>query len=110
MSSYYYKKLLKLYPETKRAFDIPKGVFKNKYEKKTELYTKNSPLPSAKKPIDPYEKYLNADNEIISVERDTDLTETIYIEDDLNEGKGDALHPKRNVPVRPVSEDSGELF
>jgi penicillin-binding protein 1A len=108
--AYYYKKLLKLYPETKRAFDIPQGVFRGKYEKKTELYTKNSPLPSAEKPIDPYEKYLNEDNETISVERDTGLAETIHIEDDLDEGKGDALHPKRNVPIRPVSEDSGELF
>jgi penicillin-binding protein 1A len=108
--AYYYKKLLKLYPETKRVFDIPQGVFRGKYEKKTELYTKNSPLPSAEKPIDPYEKYLNEDNETISVERDTGLTETIHIEDDLDEGKGDALHPKRNVPIRPVSEDSGELF
>jgi len=108
--AYYYKKLLKLYPKTKRTFDIPQGVFRGKYEKKTELYTKNSPLPSVEKPIDPYERYLNEDNETISVERDTGLTETITIEDDLDEGKGDALHPKRNVPIRPVSEDSGELF
>ena len=108
--AYYYKKLLKLYPETKRAFDIPQGVFRGKYENKTELYTKNSPLPSVEKPIDPYERYLNEDNETISTESDTGLMETITIEDDLDEGKGDALHPKRNVPVRPVSEDSGELF
>jgi len=108
--AYYYKKLLKLYPETKRTFDIPQGVFRGKYENKTELYTKNSPLPSVEKPIDPYEKYLNEDNETISIERDTGLVETIHIDDNLDEGKGDALHPKRNVPIRPVSEDSGELF
>jgi len=108
--AFYFKKLLKLYPETKRTFDIPKGVFKGEYEGKIELYTKNSPLPSIKKPINPYEKYLNEDNETISVESDTGLMETIKIEDDLDEAKGDALHPKRNVPMRPVSEDSGELF
>ena len=108
--AFYFKKLLKLYPETKRTFDIPKGVFKGEYEGKIELYTKNSPLPSIKKPINPYEKYLNEDNETISVENDTGLMETIKIEDDLDEAKGDALHPKRNVPMRPVSEDSGELF
>ena len=36
--------------------------------------------------------------------------ETIRIEEDLDAKKNDKLHPKRNVPTRPVSEDSGELF
>jgi len=108
--AYYYKKLLKLYPETKRTFDIPEGVFRGKYENKPELYTKNSPLPAIEKPVNPYEQYLNEDNETIAPESNTGLMETINIEEDLDEGKGDALHPKRNVPIRPVSEDSGELF
>ena len=108
--AYYFKKLLKLYPNTKRTFDIPKGMFRGKYEGKTELYTKNSPLPLTVKSQNPYEKYLHDDNETIRTETDTGLMETIKIEDDLNENKGDALHPKRNVPIRPVSEDSGELF
>lgn len=108
--AYYFKKLLKLYPQTKRTFDIPEGVYRGKYEGKHELYTKNSPLPSVKKRVDPYEIFLNEDNETISPERETDLMETIQIDDDLDEGKGDALHPKRKVPVRPVSEDSGEMF
>jgi len=108
--AYYFKNLLKLYPDTKRTFDIPKGVFRGKYEGKTELYTKNSPLPSTVKSQNPYEKYLHEDNETMSTQANTGLMETIKIEDDLNENKGDALHPKRNVPIRPVSEDSGELF
>ncbi|HFQ61535.1 MAG TPA: PBP1A family penicillin-binding protein [Epsilonproteobacteria bacterium] len=109
--AYYFKKLLKLYPDTKRAFDIPKGVFKGEYEGRVELYTKESPLPSVKKPVNAYAKYLDEDNQTISPETDTSLMETIHIEDDpLDTSKGDALHPKRNVPIRPVSEDSGELF
>ncbi|HFU77692.1 MAG TPA: PBP1A family penicillin-binding protein [Epsilonproteobacteria bacterium] len=109
--AYYFKQLLKLYPDTKRTFDIPKGVFRGEYEGKVELYTKDSPLPSIKKPVNEYEKYLDEDNQTISPETDTGLMETIHIEDDAQEAsKGDALHPKHNVPLRPVSEDSGELF
>ena len=39
--AYYYKKLLEVYPETKRSFDIPQGVFRGEYEGKSELYTSN---------------------------------------------------------------------
>ena len=109
--AYYFKKLLNLYPDTKRTFDIPKGVYRGKYEDNIELYTKDSPLPSAAKSDNTYAKYLNEDNETINVEDETDLMETIHIEDDSAEqSQGDALHPKHNVPIRPVSEDSGELF
>ena len=108
--AYYYKELLKLYPETKRTFDIPQGIFRGEYKGKAELYTKNSPLPVVKKPVNEYAKYLDEDNESISIESKTLMIETIPIEEDLNKDKSDALHPKRNVPTRPVSEDSGELF
>ena len=47
--AYYYEKLLKLYPDTKRTFDIPQGVYRGEYEGKRELYTKQSPLPNANK-------------------------------------------------------------
>lgn len=108
--AYYFKELVKLYPQTKRTFDIPEGVYRGEYEGKNELYTKNSPLPKVQKTVNPYEMFLNEDNETITPERETDLMETIQIDDDLDDGKGDALHPKRKVPVRPVSEDSGEMF
>ena len=108
--AYFYKKLLKLYPQTKRQFDIPKGVFRGVYENKAELYTKHSALPSLKKDENPYKKFLNEENETISPEETNGLMETIQIEDTLDENEGDALHPKRKVPIRPVSEDSGELF
>ncbi len=114
--AYYYEKLLKLYPETKRIFDIPQGVFRGTYDNKAELYTKNSPLPSTTqiKRENPYEQLLNDGNEseeVINLEVETDLAETIKIEDDpVLEEEDDPLHPKRKVPARPVSEDSGELF
>ena len=101
--AYYFKELLKTYPEIKRTFDVPKGVFKGIYKSKPEFYTKNSPLPSVEKSNNSYKDYLNEDN-------NTELMHTIKIEDDLDENEGDALHPKRKVPLRPVSEDSGELF
>ena len=108
--AYYYRELLKLYPRTKRTFDIPQGVFRGAYDGKAEIYTKNSPLPSVEKAANAYEEYLNEDNETINLEQQTGIMETIKIEENLDENKGDALHPKRKVPLRPVSEDSGELF
>jgi len=116
--AYYYEKLLELYPEIKRTFTIPQGVFRGKYENKGELYTKNSPLPNKHvkqvKRENPYEQLLNDGNEseeVIDLEIDTGLAETIKINDDPIEVEDDdPLHPKRKVPLRPVSEDSGELF
>jgi len=99
--AYYYKELLKLYPKMKRTFDIPQGMYRGMYEGKVELYTKNSPLPSMQKPKNIYGEVLGGD---------MGSMETIRIEEDLNAKKNDKLHPKRNVPIRPVSEDSGELF
>jgi len=130
--AYYYKKLIELYPDTKRSFDIPKGVFRGEYEGKSELYTANSPLPKLKKSENEFERMLGGDDdeneedispeyeidmeEDISPEEDIGLAETINIDDDPNdliesqEEEGDPLHPKRKVPKTPVSEDSGTLF
>ncbi|MBL0721552.1 MAG: PBP1A family penicillin-binding protein [Sulfurovum sp.] len=44
--AYYYKKLIKLYPEIKRRFDRPDGVMTGIIDGNTELYTKMSPLPN----------------------------------------------------------------
>jgi len=108
----YYQGLLKRYPKTKRTFDIPKGVFKGVYEGKTELYTKISPLPSKSKPVNPYAGYLGEEEEQITpLGEDIPAAETIKIENDVvSQPEDDPLHPKRKVPQRPVSEDSGELF
>ena len=108
----YYQALLKRYPETKRTFDMPKGVFKGVYEGKPELYTKISPLPSKSKPVNPYAGYLGEEEEQITpLGDDIPAAETIKIENDVTtQPEDDPLHPKRKVPQRPVSEDSGELF
>jgi penicillin-binding protein 1A len=109
----YYQKLLKLYPEMKRTFDIPKGVFRGLYEGKPELYTKISPLPVKREPVDPYAHYLNEDEEEVIAPLGDDIApaETIKIDNDtVTVEKDDPLHPRRKVPQRPVSEDSGELF
>ena len=119
--AYYYKNLLKLYPNTKRTFDIPQGVFRGTYEGKSELYTQNSPLPNAhKKDVDSYTDMLVEETEIIE-DTDPDKGEIqtakpiniddtpLYDEEEQSES-GDALHPGRKVPLMPVSNDSGTLF
>jgi len=111
--AYYYKKLLALYPDTKRTFDIPQGVFKGEYQGKTELYTENSPLPDAhKKSLNSYEVQTENDDQIIEGNGEIEMAPTINIDDTptYEENEGNALHPQRKVPLRPVSEDSGELF
>ena len=118
--AYYFKKLLTLYPKTKRTFDIPKGVFKGTYKEKSELYTKDSPLPAKKKKVrqddEVYTEYKDDNNETISLEYENDmeeddgLAEMVNIEEEEPEESGDALHPKRTMPTREDSDDSGELF
>jgi len=126
--AYYYKHLLKLYPDTKRTFDIPQGVFRGKYEGKTELYTNISPFPKSKTNAeDPFVQdenkdeadgytvesdYVIDDGDDISPEEDTGMAETINIDEDPNDepDEGDPLHPKRVAPTRPDSHDSGTMF
>ena len=126
--SYYYKHLLKLYPETKHAFDIPDGVYMGKYKGKTELYTKISPFPSGqKRDDDPFmeadekkeviyitdDTFTIDDSEDMRPEEDIGMAETVYINEDPNEisiDDQDPLHPSRKVPSRPVSNDSGTMF
>jgi penicillin-binding protein 1A len=127
--SYYYKKLLEVYPKTKRTFDIPEGVYRGEYEGKGEIYTAQSPLPdSNKKPTQKYEEddpLLVEEMEIIE-DHDPDEGEigyapTINIDeqpeyesgynsDSSSEEDDDPLHPKRKVPLTPVSNDSGTMF
>jgi len=118
--AFYYKKLLELYPETKRTFDIPEGVFRGEYEGKAELYTQNSPLPdSHKKEIYSYDQLIEEETEItedIDPENgEIGFAPTINIDEDpISEEEtveeDDPLHPKRKVPLTPVSNDSGTLF
>ena len=133
--AYYYQHLLKLYPDTKRIFDVPEGVFVGEYEGRKELYTKTSPLPKSGKQIDtfdqrddviyredddgymiseePVEDVMPEDKTIIQ-ENDDDIgfAETVNIDEDPEETKdeGDPLHPPKAAPQTPASEDSGTLF
>jgi len=118
--SFYYKKLLKFYPDTKRTFDIPQGVFKGEYEGRSELYTQNSPLPSAQRHANISQKSSKENDALEDVDPDNDdvgMAIPINIEDtpthDSNKDSrnfGDDLHPKLKAPPTPVSSDSGELF
>ena len=132
--AYYYKHLLELYPDTKRTFDIPEGVFIGEYQGKKELYTAISPLPSVKKEVDTFNApessryYEDEDGYMISNVSDEDVApeeETVIQESDDDIGyaqpinldedseekdEGDPLHPARKAPATPVSEDSGTLF
>lgn len=113
--AYYYQKLIALYPDIKRTFDIPQGVFREEYNGKMELYTKDSPFPVAKKePMNRYEQILNEEgdeSQVVNIEEDIGLAETIRVdEDSIQEQEEDALHPKKIVPATPASEDSGTLF
>jgi penicillin-binding protein 1A len=137
--AYYYKHLLERYPDTKRTFDVPPGVFIGEYEGKKELYTERSPLPNMKKTADTFDEGITSsgyhedddgymisnsiEGEDVAPEEETVIqegegddigyAETINIDEDPNEPKaeeGDALHPPRIAPETPASEDSGTLF
>ena len=116
--AYYYKKLLKLYPNIKRKFDMPKGVFRGKYDGKSELYTKISPLPNAfkdeeKSLVEVQTTITEGDDFEYSIESDDiGMADTIQIDDDplYDEDVSDPLHPSKKVPLHPASEDSGDLF
>ena len=108
----YYQALLKLYPETPRKFEKPEGVFVGSYEGRKELYTALSPLPVKEKQIVDFMHPKDEEKEQITpVGTDIPTAPTIVIENDkVTIPKEDPLHPRRKVPLRPVSEDSGELF
>ena len=112
-----------MYPETKRTFEIPEGVFRGEYQGKSELYTQNSPLPdSHKKTVQNYDEYDQLLEEEMEIREDIDpedgeigyaptinIDEEPVSEEEMLE-EDDPLHPKRKVPLTPVSNDSGTLF
>lgn len=120
--AYYYKNLLKLYPDTKRSFDIPEGVLKGTYKGKEEFYTEHSPLPNNYKKVskNPFREEEGIMSETIITEEDNPNNEMPMatpmnldgtVGTPQEEVKIDYdLHPEMKVPLRPVSEDSGTLF
>ena len=113
--SFYFSELLKVYPDMKRKFDIPEGVYQGTYEGETEYYTERSPLPKVKK-RDEFAFDENATG--VATEVDTNIIEVIDYDETPTDTSGepdtieedDPLHPKVKVPKTPVSEDSGTLF
>jgi len=123
--AYYYQKLLEVYPETKRSFDIPQNVFRGEYEGKSELYTEKSPFPVKKMTVqEEYDSLSTGENtdeeeygvitmedEDIRPEEDIGLAETINIEEEVNEyDYDDPIHPRSVAPEEPDSQDSGTMF
>lgn len=130
--SYYFRELLKIYPDIKKTFDVPEGVFEGEYEGRKEYYTMHSPLPQVKRSDEyDFKEIDDANYTGVAVEEDTDIVEVINYDDipkeeigvitvidkdrvsddnETEEAGNDGLHPKRKVPKTPVSEDSGTLF
>jgi len=123
--AYYYKKLLELYPETKRSFDIPQGVFRSEYEGKSELYTEISPFPVKKMTAqEEYDSLSSGENnyedeydvitmedEDIRPEEDIGLAETINIDEEPNGyDYDDPVQLRRIAPEEPDSLDSETMF
>ena len=125
--AYYFRKLIELYPETKRSFDIPEGVFRGTYEGRSELYTKESPFPVKKgenndefssmtvvnrEDVDSGNVINIDDNDDVTPEEEMGLAETVNIDEEEGDSYADddPLHPRRSAPVVPDSEDSGTMF
>ncbi len=48
--AYFYRELLRDYPDIPREFEVPSGVYVGEYQGRKELYTDTSPLPKQEKP------------------------------------------------------------
>ncbi len=124
----FYRKLLDLYPNLPKRFEIPKGVYVGKIDGHKELYTKISPLPGstprAPKSIsdifdDIEDKASNnsvqSDSETIDDTATEDM-EVIHLEDDpvVRETKNhskerqEEIDPLHLKPVKPRPADSGD--
>jgi penicillin-binding protein 1A len=118
--AYYYRNLLKLYPDMQRKFDIPKGVLRGNYKGKEEIYTEHSPLPDKHQKAEVAHPYDTRMTETKIEEEDNpsmDMPMATPMNLDGSVGKKHIkpninydLHPEKKVPLRPVSEDSGTLF
>ncbi len=89
--AYYYRELLKIYPDIKKTFDKPEGVFEGVIDGKKEFYTKDSPLPNQ-----------------APKKEEFDTGEVDYDVDPDYEGT--ALHPKVIKHKLSAADDSGTLF
>ena len=115
--AYYYKKLLELYPETKRTFDVPEGVFRGTYKGRPEIYTAHSPLPVSQKVnvSTTQDQFLENETEIledVNTENDPRFAPSMNLDEasENNSEEDDPLHPKQKIPLAPATDDSGTMF
>ncbi len=101
--AYFYKELIKLYPDTPRTFPKPEGVMRGKSKGISELYTDISPLPGTKA-----HKTLTMDSENkATLTKEKNFFDADYgIEDeDMDPDEENKRELKRKVTAPSVSED-----
>ena len=92
--AYFYRKLLKIEPNLKRKFDVPKGVKVGYINGKKELYTTASPLPKGGISKDEFEANVkkgddNATNKAIENVENIDNSESIENNTDTIDSSSD---------------------
>ncbi|SFV59793.1 Multimodular transpeptidase-transglycosylase [hydrothermal vent metagenome] len=79
--AYYYRELLKIYPEMPRRFQRPDGVYDGVINGKVELYTDISPLPNSQASIDEERREqrerVEESSDYVAQEEDVDPVDTI---------------------------------
>jgi len=82
--AYYYKELLKIYPDTPKKFQRPDGIYNGVINGKEELYTDISPLPNSKASMDEERREqierVEESSDYVAQEEDVDPTDTISSE------------------------------
>jgi penicillin-binding protein 1A len=105
--AYYYRELIKLYPDTPRVFEKPDGVMSALYKGKTELYTETSPLPSNK----PMPTTMTIVNQEQNVEKREGFFDENYIVDSDDMDPDDENKTDREKkPVKIIQQESADLF
>jgi penicillin-binding protein 1A len=128
--AYFFRELLKLYPDLPRAFPVPDGVYVGEIDGHKELYTKISPLPKGGSgdfldegfsPTVPAERNQSGEagsgaiesagptDEVEMIPLDGDSAADREIRDERGREVIDPLHPPQKTPP-PVGGDSGSLF
>ena len=113
--AYYFQKLIKLYPDTKRTFDIPPGVFRGDYDGKMELYTEQSPLPRVPKPPVIEDENLSSESDAEQMGQEETAEEQTYremlgedvgITEDVDPDESEIqMAPTLNIDEDPSYED-----
>jgi penicillin-binding protein 1A len=116
--SYFYRELLKLYPNTPRNFEKPKDVFMGEGDSHKELYTAISPLPAGNKnsPKEMFKGISSDTNTTIESDHKSDEDmEVIRIDDEpvitekiSPEQKKEEIDPLHLKPVKPKPVGDGD--